>query len=489
MKRLLWLFVGLAVLLTSEDAQAFEPTATSEMVTVVPAEYPDALRNPMKGFRPDVGRHAFGREFATIARCYIRWSEIENGENDGVEKILAFCDRKWVDVESHNIKVIPRVYLDWDAKPGNEYWPADMTAWDYDSEQFRSRLTRLIARLGECWDNDPRVAWVQMGLIGYWGEHHHPAPSPEMQKLLGEAFASAFKNKRVLVRHAHEFTDFKVGIYWDSWAHIQQTTRPEHGAGIEALNNATGRWKHCPIEGETAYNWGDYKIQPGDGPNDTLADPAHREFLVDTIRRLHCTGLGWISGYNPHDPVVRAGADEVQKAFGYRFVIRSFSCARRAEPNGTLRFALTVVNTGSAPFYEDWPVELSLLDPLTNKPVWKCELENVDIRTWLPGDDWDDAKNIYNTPPTTNAVWQCLRLPGPERLPKGEYIAALSILEPVGRQPNVLFAVRNYCSGGRHPFCKVGIGVDVGGDYALDPETFDDPMKDKRLPYSLHPTP
>ena len=55
-------------------------------------------------------------------------------------------------------------------------------------------------------------------------------------------------------------------------------------------------------------------------------------------------------------------------------------------------------NTGSAPFYEDWPVEFSLLDPETHLPVWKTVLDGVDIRDWLPGDKWETKNEIYSIP-------------------------------------------------------------------------------------------
>jgi hypothetical protein len=145
--------------------------------TVRPKEYPRALRNPLMGFRPDLGRHAFGHEYATLARHYIKWNEIENDELDGIDRIRAFCNEKWKGVEAANIKVIPRVYLHW-SKDDQKYWPADMKADDYASDQFKGRVLRLVARLGECWDNDPRVAFIQMGLIGKWGEHHSPVFKP-----------------------------------------------------------------------------------------------------------------------------------------------------------------------------------------------------------------------------------------------------------------------------------------------------------------------
>jgi hypothetical protein len=102
------------------------------IVTVKPQEYPRALRNPLMGFRPDLGRRAFEHEYATLARHYIKWNEIENAEDDGIDRIRAFCNEKWKGVEAANIKIIPRVYLHW-SKDDQKYWPADMKADDYSS--------------------------------------------------------------------------------------------------------------------------------------------------------------------------------------------------------------------------------------------------------------------------------------------------------------------------------------------------------------------
>jgi hypothetical protein len=174
---------------------------------------------------------------------------------------------KWHEV---NLKVIPRVYLHW-SRDTQKYWPADMKADDYSSEQFKRRVLRLVARLGECWDNDPRVAFIQMGLIGKWGEHHSPDVSPEMQKLLGDAFTRAFPNKKVMVRHPWDFKDYGFGIYWDSFAHPGQMK--SHGAGIEKISPA---WKTAPIGGEVAYDWGNFKAQLGDKPDDTVTGTRQR---------------------------------------------------------------------------------------------------------------------------------------------------------------------------------------------------------------------
>lgn len=452
--------------------------ANGSQVVVRPQEYQGAMRNPLKGFRPDIGPRAFKHEYATLARCYLKWNELENSESDGAERIMRVCNERWKDFEKHNIKVIPRVYLDWDEKEGNEYWPADMQTHDYSSEQFKKRAQRFIRRLGECWDNDPRVAWVQLGIIGYWGEHHHPAPDKEMQKLLGDAFTEAFKNKKVTVRHPWEFTDYEFSIYWDSWAHIQQM--PSHGEGIAKLNSEAGRWKTCPMDGECAYNWGRYQQQPGDNPNDTLRDPVHRKWLIDTIRWLHGNDLGWVANYDGSDPLVRAGAQDVQKAFGYRFVIEEARYDAVIQPGESFNVTFWVRNTGSAPFYYNWPVEVSLLDPESGEMVWRDTFGDVDIRTWLPGDQWNKETQRYDIKPMSYRISGVFTLP--DDMPEGESILALAILDPAGMVPSARFAIQNYYTGGRHPIGLLGVGK-APSQSTLDPALFDDPRDDGTLCY------
>jgi hypothetical protein len=131
------------------------------------------------------------RRWVTLVRDYIKWNEIEDAKSDDVEKIRAFFNKRWAGIEKAGVKVVPRVYLHW-FQDNKKFWPRDMTTGDYTSPQFRRRVTRLAERLGQVWDGDPRVAYVQMGLVGKWGEQHSPDIPPAMQQVLGEAFTRAF---------------------------------------------------------------------------------------------------------------------------------------------------------------------------------------------------------------------------------------------------------------------------------------------------------
>jgi hypothetical protein len=148
-------------------------------------------------------------------------------------------------------------------------------------------------------------------------------------------------------------------------------------------------WKRAPVEGEVEYNWQAQRenAKPkqtfGRTPDETMEEPAYRRYMIDKIRRYHASYLGWIDNYDESDREVLAGAAEVQKAFGYRFVLDSVSYPHSAKPDGKLTVKMTVRNTGSAPFYLDWPVAVALLDPETKRPVWSAPLSGMDIRKWL----------------------------------------------------------------------------------------------------------
>ncbi|WP_372948985.1 DUF4832 domain-containing protein [Mariniphaga sp.] len=463
---------------------------TEETVTIKPLKYENALRNPLKGFTT---RGIYDHPWATTAQTYIRWNEIENHESDGIEKIKNFCDSIWSGIEDNNVKVIPRVYLHWSGD--RKFWPADMQEDDYTSEQFQQRVLRFIKMLGECWNNDPRVAFVEMGIFGKWGEHHGPSPTTEMQKLVGDAFAEAFKNKKVSVRHNwEEFQEHPFGQYWDSWAHYDQMW--PHGNSIKKMNDS-GRYLENYVGGEVAYDWGNGDVQPGPSPTESVAEEKHRNFVINSIRWLHCTQLRWIENYNQNNAEAVRGAEEIQKVFGYRFELDEV----RFSLGDSLNVAFDVTNIGSAPFYYDWPVEVVLLDAQNREPVWKATFNDADIREWLPGENWTDPDWIevggwsqylpdqnwdatgnckWEKPPQKNRVKESFKVD----IPKGTYILSLAILDPAGNLPSLRFATANYLNGGRHPVGMVN--VKKNQCYPLPADfNFDDPGSDNSLYYKI----
>jgi hypothetical protein len=453
----------------------------NQLITIYPPVYTDAFQNPLKGFRPYLSSDTSeainpkpglsGHEYGNLRKHYIKWSDIESCANDGVNRILEYCSHCWEGVEKFNIKVIPRVYLQWENE-SQTHWPADMQSLDWDSRQFKKRLEKIIEKIGAAWDCDPRVAYVEMGIYGKWGEHHSPEIPPEIMSIMGEGFKNSFKNKLVMQRHPWDFEKYSFGIYWDSFAHADQN---DHAEGIINLGN---RWEKTVIGGECAYDWGNWRIQPGPDPTASVSDPIHRIYLENLINKLHVNHLGWIDQYDQKNETAVRGAEELQKAMGYRFIITEFSFPKRIDPGGNLGIDFKVVNHGASPFYYNWRVEISLLDPKTKEPVWKTKLPNTDIREWLPGDKWSIDENRYEIPAEVYSVKESFALP--IGLGKGKFLLAISINDPAGDKPSVRFAIKNYLSGGRHPIGFIGLGVENDG---LQRPEFDNLKNDSSLHY------
>jgi len=412
-------------------SERLTPATQHNLITIYPNEYIHGIKNPLKGFRPKIiysgMDNKLDREYGTLIKMYFKWNELENNASDGVDKIKEFCDTKWGGIDQKNVKIIPRVELE---RPGkNSGWPDDMTTGDFTSDQFKQRVVALIQKLGKAWDNDSRVAYVEMGLIGHWGEMEFPDTNDEIKAAIAAQFIASFQNKLVMIRWPNTYNDgiYNFGYYWDSFAHQDQEYYAFH------LNNTSPRWKTAVIGGETAYNWGNVQIQAGKTPDESLSKPIHRDYIIDRIRKLHANHLGWISEYDERNDSVRVGAEIMQKALGYRFVISEVTYPGRIDSGAKFTVSFKVRNTGSSPFYYNWPVEVSLLDPKTKQPVWKQTCRNLDIRTWMPGDKWDDKSDTYTVPAEMNLINQTFQV---SDLPAGEYILALAILDPAGGNPD-----------------------------------------------------
>jgi hypothetical protein len=470
-------------------------TASGEscgLVCVRPREYVGAFPNPLKGFRPDVpspdGGHGRGLDnpLVTLARHYIRWNEVEDTAGDGVDRILTFCNPRWGGLEKRNIKIIPRVYLYW---PDRYYWPSDLRPGDYGSRRFLYRLGKLVTKLGQAWDGDPRIAYVETGIVGPCGEQWNPTSHFELRKVMAETYAAAFPNKLCMIRYPWQWMDCGFGVFWDSWGCRKDTARM-----LEVLESSelADSWKTRVRGGEIPYGFGD---PPGLNPNDTMANPHHIDWVECLTRRGHWNHLGWVAEYDWKRPEAAAHGQRLQKAFGYRFSIEEVSYTAAIKTGEVLEIALSIRNTGSSPFYYSWPFVVSLLDEQTHRCVWEAEFPDVDIRNWLPGDRWlqfanwntdlgryvlDEGPARYGVPPIQNRVVGRFRLPPGFR--SGRYILALAILDPAGRTPSCRFAIENYFIGGRHPIGRIGVGRSLDSA-ELDRTMFKDLADDNTLAY------
>jgi hypothetical protein len=455
---------------TGGNAGSGGAVTTGPSVTVTLSETSEAFRNPMKGFRPSryIGDGAFpGGEYVSTYKHYIPYSALESSASDDAQKIKDWSDANWSGLRANNQKVIPRVLI---VYPGTgEYWgdiPHDGTPSEWITPTLEARLVAFAAKLGQAWDGDPRVAAVEMGLWGLWGEHNiYPDQvegsdriPAEFQQALGDAFNAAFKNKKVMVRYPNTFTnDTNVGFYWDSFA-LPDDDNAGGGAGMVTRDV----WQTQMLSGEVAYDWGD-QSHLGGSPDGTLSSDTNTDYVIGYVQRLHASSLGWIAQYTPDGGTISANAARLQKAFGYRFVINQATFTAGLASGGSMNVSLNVSNVGNAPFYYPWPVELSLLDD-AHKVVWSSTFAAADITSWLPG----SASTLQGTFTPTVA--------------SGTYTLAVTVLDPASNSASLRFANANYYQGGHTPIGRVTVGGSLSTP-AQDLGAFDGLKADGTLSY------
>lgn len=529
----------LAILLAILSLGACSFPKGMEQVTL--SEYEPAFRNPMKGLREffdpgqDLRREDYPYPYGSMIKEYMPWDKMENLEGDGVDKVIAYSNHRWQGVEDMNMKVIPRPFIIWvepwhgghPADPGFEddmdgwHWPSDLPGevgpykqipgsvgayvdpadsltpiiGGYFDPRFPDRVEKFVKKLGEAWDDDPRVAYVEMGIIGEWGEHHDPDIStfwpphdepvhvenrtwlPGIEKVLGDAFTKYFHNKKVMVRYAYEFKDYEFGIYWDSWAIDDEIER-----GYGQMIKLGDRWKTQVIGGEITWNWGSLRRKGFRSFEDCVADEHTHELIIEQIRNLHCNHLGGITWANFSRKQFIGDVQDVQKSLGYRFVIDKAFYYGTIVPGKPWKLGFSLTNTGSSPFYYDWPVCVYLLDPESHAEVWRCMLDDVDIRQWMPGENYSIEAGRYLSAPKRYEINEKLDV---AEIAEGEYIVALSILDPAGLLPSVRFANNEYFEGGYTVLGKVGVGCRAA-DPAIPSEEYYDLQSDRTLHYVIN---
>lgn len=431
----------------------------SKKTVIFPIEADYAFPNSLKGQR---GSTRPGEQYKVdpesqyvrLVKSYFNWNEVERSIEDGVNYILEVSDQRFAGCREKNVRFIPRIAMVWPnhgdhtlATKLRYTSPPDMVPSTLDTPAFFSRVRNLVEKLGEAWDNDPRVAYMEMGIYGLWGEEHEDAMSRTAQKNMADAFHNAFQKTPCMVRYPRDCMGQGFGTYWDSFAHINE----EHYARdtIRYMD-----WRIAVMGGEVAHNWGEHVIQPGDDMNDTLTAPDHKQRFLDYVFWQHNNHLGMHIRPLANKEAALEGLAEYQKRAGHRFVPKKVEYVLS---DGKLSVSVDIINGGASPIYYNWPVAVALLDEMKN-PVWQDKFSGIDIREWLPGDEWCFEKSAYQVPAKVYSISGDFCVP---EISDGKYVLALAILDPSCSKPNVLLATTQYFFGGWHPMGYVGINEEV----------------------------
>lgn len=286
---------------------------------------------------------------------------------------------------------------------------------DWNNPTLLAEHDRVIAALGARYNRDPRIAWVDVGSYGLWGEWHlfgttqalTPVTNANKKRIL-DAYLRAFPNKRLVIPFDDAFataylTQQGQGVRNDCLG-PQAENQYYYDSTNLVLTAASGvLYQRAPVTGEFCNGVAGVVNSMTGGLTRTLT----------FVRNTHWSWIGPMVGelLNPRT-VPLASAQALHNTLGYRFRVASVTHPNHITRTVAATFTLQLQNDGIAPFYYPWPVELSLLDA-TGVVVWRNPIPAWDVRTWLPG---------------VNNLSTMLTLP--INVPSGNYTLAIAILDP-----------------------------------------------------------
>jgi hypothetical protein len=420
-------------------------TTEPENKAVTLEEIDDVLPNPFKGFAPWIGEN--NQVFQTkLQEKTFTWKQLEptQGNYD-----WNYFERLWGNIAQTEKRVGFRITAalpgevghvdvpDWLVQMGIKLRPYEIDnqygmAPDWDDPNLLQAHHDLLMALGQRYNDDPRIAWVDIGSYGFWGEWHvylndSLAAADASKQVIIDDYLEAFPNKMKVIPFDDDFgteyaTNHGCGIRNDCLG-----TEASNDWYLESLNRIDPTlndrvWKTAMITGE--FCGSDYGAVEGT----TVRFDLNYQFIQQT----HWSFIGPAGGtIQPQNEQHRQNLEKLLKKLGYRFVLKKVEHASSVNAGDELDISITVANKGVAPFYFDWPLVCYLID--ASDGVAFQQALGIDIRDWLPGEQINTSK-----------------LSIPSNLFHADYEVKLAITDPNTNQPGVMFANTNRDSLGRY---------------------------------------
>lgn len=381
---------------------------------------PGPLDNPLKGFASYCDPGIPLNCPVSMAYEYASLKELEPQEG---QFAWDQWEAKWNEQPAKGKDVVLRVVLDY------PHEPVDVPQWlidkgvrmnrydefggglspDYENPDLRKAMLDFIRAFGRRYDHDDRVAYVQLGMLGHWGEWHtYPRTelfaSPRVQSEIVQAMHKAFPDKPLLARNASYASCQLPWLGFHDDMIPQDTLGPEDWKFVSQIRNGgvSGNWKTEPLGGEMV--------------PEAAAQYLGKDWslLQDAVRTAHFT---WIGPYCP--AMLRNPSDEqldrihkLVRMLGYQFRLKT----ARLSPES---LEVDGVNEGVAPLYANWKAVFVLIDA-RGRIAQRLDTA-ADPRTWLPGEF-------------------TARASAPMTAPAGTYRVGFGIVDPQRNQARIRFA-------------------------------------------------
>jgi chitodextrinase len=428
------LLASIGSLLAAAPAHAFTPVPHGVPARPAPPANPDPslqvhqlayapgpLDNPLKGFARYYwpGSDENGGYPHSIMWSYFGLSEVMTNSSNCASYNWSIVDNMLTEVASYGNQAAIRFYIEYPGGTGshpgnaiphcfdghvtyrnNTYWGT--VSPDYDSPYLLSALDGFIAAFGARYDNDPRIGFIHLGLIGLWGEWHtwpfdtdtssdnYPNLMPtdaDAARVIND-YANSFHHTKLEVRYPDSAggaaNNLDIGYHDDSFCYregnpLAGVTLPQSLGGAtyaqlqRDLNEGTeNKWITDSMGGEVRpeIQSSAFSFWPGgSGQVDNMKACIELEHTTWKINETS-------QSYSSTDANVAAAV----RLMGYDFTATNAYFKNSASGSATV--GVQISNDGVAPFYYPWTVALGLKDG--NGNVVRTWDTPWDLRTIMP---------------------------------------------------------------------------------------------------------
>ncbi len=282
---------------------------------------------------------------------------------------------------------------------------------DYNDPLLQSTLLEFIAALGAVYDGDKRLGFIQMGLLGFWGEWHtYPhvewfASSTFQQQVIA-AFDQAFDETHVLLRYPLlDSSERSIGYHDDSFAYATLGDIDWFFYPKMVAAQAQDQWQAAPIGGEVYP-----ALQDSLFSADYTVDTYSQDF-GECVSQTHTSWMINNAAFridNGYEGSQLEGAQAASLSMGYELAVPRFALTASGLEAGTIdiEFRVQVSNTGVAPFY--YPLTLHLVDG-----VDKPQVLSGDLHTLQPGETRTLSLTVQDVDPEVLSHSYSLSLSSP----------------------------------------------------------------------------
>nr|MDO8113212.1 hypothetical protein [Candidatus Sigynarchaeota archaeon] len=335
------------------------------------------VANPLKGFMPYAGTgHVFPH---SLEYSYFSLRSIA-GATTGVfnfSTIDTFLDN----VAGRGHQAVFRIYLDYPSlQTGVPQYLIDVgvemrtyteegggLSPDYDDPRVVAEMVACIDALSAAYDGDPRVGFIEAGMLGKWGEWHVSPHDVWManettQRAVLQAYEDAFTTTWILARYPTAITgDYRVGYHDDSFAYATLFAEGSQGWYFwvqMAAMDMSEVWQQAPIGGEVRP-----EIQAAVFRSPRVEGQDYNACVYTT----HASWMLMSAVFHPTDSWWNMSDADLERAMegsrlmGYDlracWVNYTYSAAL-----SELSVSVVVANFGVAPFYYNWTAEFGLFN-------------------------------------------------------------------------------------------------------------------------------